>query len=118
MKTAKLFTATLALTLVALLALPSLSMASGGNQLNDAKLAKGLKKIMKFPSFAKSKKYKAMVYVSFTVTEEGKVNIVSMDASDEQIKTYVEEKLNELDLEHLSGTTENPLVYKFTFDRK
>ena len=118
MKATKFFTASLVLALVTLLSFPTTLQASGHGSLTDQSLAKGLKKIMKFPDFASNKKYKGMVYVSFTVNEAGKVNIVSMNASDEKIKAYVEEKLNELDLPSLSGTTQDTLVYKFTFDRK
>jgi len=103
---------TLILTLVFAIAFAVNTFASGINPKNDIK--KTLSKEISYPEFAKEQKLEGVVMVSFSINENGFINIDLTNASNEDLKEYVVGKLKNLIFKN-SDKAESKYNMKFEF---
>ena len=101
---------------VAILGSSLFNSSFAGNNLN---IDEELKKVVKFENnkLPIEKNETEFVKVSFVINEDGKVEILEMNYSDETIKSQLIEKLSEIKMEENQNTGE-VYNYNFTFKKR
>lgn len=88
---------------------------SEGIKASDA-VAEVVKSKIQFPKFLKNDGVtKAQVVVEFKVNEDGSLNIVSTNQSDERVKKYVMEQIENINLSDSEYSSEEVYVLKLNF---
>lgn len=88
---------------------------SEGIKASDA-VAEVVKSKIQFPKFLKNDGVtKAQVVVEFKVNEDGSLNIVSTNQSDERVKKYVMEQIENINLSDADYSSEEVYVLKLNF---
>ncbi len=110
-------------TLVALMVLGNLTIAAATESSEAAKsnvtmaLAKVVKEKVNFPKFLKSEGIKkTSVLVEFTLTDEGKVEVLGTCNCDERIKDYIISQIEEIQLSDIQHEEGNKYVIRLNFE--
>lgn len=71
---------------------------------------------IKYPAFASEQKIEGEVYVSFTVKNDGKVNIIRTNSANEELGNYVVEKLQSISFKQTDIEEGKTFNMKFVFE--
>jgi outer membrane biosynthesis protein TonB len=82
---------------------------------SQKKIEKLLQKTIDFPDFAKKEKVEGIVLVNFTVNSDGTLNVNLTNESNEELKKYVVNKLNQIKLNPENITEGQSFNVKFEF---
>lgn len=70
---------------------------------------------IQYPEFAKDQKLEADVYVSFTVNEDGEININQTNSICNELMDYVKDELKKIKVDSESEVVGKTFYYRFTF---
>jgi hypothetical protein len=87
---------------------------ANGKSPSSPVLNKQLKK-MDYPDFGRESKLEGMVLVEFTITETGAVNINAINSSDENLESYVRQKLESLQINDLRAQGTHHVKFNFKY---
>lgn len=79
------------------------------------KLDKALRKQITYPQFAKSDQLVGMVLVEFEVLANGSIQVNEINASHNNLGTYVRNELEKLRIENLNEIGKHYVKFKFRF---
>ncbi len=79
---------------------------------------KRLEQAVVFPEFAAENQLEGAVFVSFSLSEDGKIEVNKLEATNQELGQYVSQKLASIDLGSVRLSDEHVFNYRFTFKRE
>lgn len=103
------------LMLIAMLLLSSLGSIGDTPSSYGEELKKEIKKKVGYPDFAKAEKLDGMVMVKFLVNEEGRVQVLEINASHDHLANYVTDRLEGIRVDDSKAKGEHFARFRFRF---
>lgn len=110
MKTAKLV---LVVTLLTIVLVANRFAGTTHASKNESSIYKQIEQQMPYPEFAKSGNLKGKVMVEFRLAKNGRIEVLNINYSSLELKNYVADRLEQMNLVVPEGTSEQ--VYRVAF---
>jgi hypothetical protein len=81
---------------ISILAILVLTITAGYAKSPQSELKQAVSNSITFPSVAIDKQIEGIVFVEFTVTEDGKIKVLNCNSTEGELQTYVFQRLSEI----------------------